>query len=555
MRKGTVNQGSYAGNETIVYNYLTGTMRYNNAVACGILANIEEESDFNPKVTNKSSGAYGLIQWLGGRKTNLIEHCKRLGVSHETVRGQLSFLVSKTEFNASGSGKNKEAYNKLMSLPNTKQGAYDAGYYFSKLFERPGSDTTDKRRGNSAAGKFWSVYGSKAGALNLGQQIVQVARSQIGKPRKKGGTGPDSYDMPGLVYYCYNQVGISLNNMSINALYNEFAARGHFQRISQASAGDLLFYKNTSGLYVVAIATGSGGRIYVSSASNKVVEDIAIGTPSSILRYLSDSQTSQGEIPESYVLPDSSYSDYSPDVAETEFTFVGGSAVNYVALTTSEDYSTLEKVNLNNVAAEGYDYGYLIDLTHGGSFKFYIPEFSESAGSTWSQISIIGRSVSLLSYQYTSSRKVTISLDLYAGEGLYNNRQSSDIVGKLHSDVHFVESLEYPDYSNAIARPPSKVHLILGSAVSMTGVVSDVSVEHLKPFDTQNRAMYIKLSFTVTQVESNPPDYKDIRNGQYSIISSKNNTLASSGSTVESTNNPSNSSPTSTNNTNAPKYN
>ena len=85
--------------------------------------------------------------------------------------------------------------------------------------------------------------------------------------------------------------------------------------------------------------------------------------------------------------------------------------------------------------------------------------------------------------------------------------------------MYFVKSLEYPDYTNVITRPPSVVNLILGSAINISGVISNVTIEHLKPLDQYNRAMYVKLSFTVTQTAVNPIDYTDVRNGQYALIS------------------------------------
>ena len=177
--------------------------------------------------------------------------------------------------------------------------------------------------------------------------------------------------------------------------------------------------------------------------------------------------------------------------------------------------------NLSKVEAAGYDYGYLIDMDHGGEFKFYIPEYSEQAGANWGDIEIRGRSVTVKTYESTNSRNITISLDLYAGVGLYeatSDESGEDTVSRLHKDMYFVKSLEYPDYTNVITRPPSVVHLILGSAINIAGVVTGVVVEHMKPLDKYNRAMYVRLSFSVLQIATNPIDYRDVRNGQYALI-------------------------------------
>lgn len=190
-----------------------------------------------------------------------------------------------------------------------------------------------------------------------------------------------------------------------------------------------------------------------------------------------------------------------------------------LSLTTIDAYRTDIVNNLSRVTAKGFDYGYLINLSYGGEFRFYVPEFSESAGAVWGKVDIPGRSVDIKYYTSTNSRSITVSLELYAGVGLY---AVSDPVGALHADINFVKSLEYPDNAFGLLTPPATVQLILGSTINLTGVVSDVSVEHLKPLDNQNRSMYVKLSFTVTQIAANPPGQSDIRNGSTSMRSTEN---------------------------------
>lgn len=186
------------------------------------------------------------------------------------------------------------------------------------------------------------------------------------------------------------------------------------------------------------------------------------------------------------------------------------------------DQSNVEHLanNLDRVSTAGYDYGYLIDLNHDRELKFYIPEFQESAGVNWDSIHIPGRSVDIHSYNTTNSRKISISLDLYAGVGLYTSDAYEDVVGAIHEDANFVKSLEYPDYEMSLVKPPASVHLILGSAVNMEGIIEDVTVEHLKPLDSQNRSMYLKLSFTVTQNVLDPPGSAEIRNGITAVYTS-----------------------------------
>ena len=61
-------------NKTKVFSFLTREMGFNSAAACGIMANIERESNFKPNIIAKdSNGRYsgGLCMWNGSRLRNL----------------------------------------------------------------------------------------------------------------------------------------------------------------------------------------------------------------------------------------------------------------------------------------------------------------------------------------------------------------------------------------------------------------------------------------------------------------------------------------------------
>ena len=74
-----------------IYNFLTQSMNFTKAQACGILANLHRESRFNPQADN-GLGYYGLCQWGYERKDNLIAWCEENGYDYTTIDGQLHFL-------------------------------------------------------------------------------------------------------------------------------------------------------------------------------------------------------------------------------------------------------------------------------------------------------------------------------------------------------------------------------------------------------------------------------------------------------------------------------
>ena len=109
-----------------IYDRLTQDYGFSRAAACGILANMSYESSFNPTVGDYY---YGLIQWGGGRRDALVSWCAANGYEYDSIDGQLAFMYHEL------TGGYRATYDFLMSVPDTAQGAYDAGEYFCRYYE------------------------------------------------------------------------------------------------------------------------------------------------------------------------------------------------------------------------------------------------------------------------------------------------------------------------------------------------------------------------------------------------------------------------------------
>ncbi|MBN8881300.1 MAG: C40 family peptidase, partial [Salana multivorans] len=106
-----------------------------------------------------------------------------------------------------------------------------------------------------------------------GQAFVDMALSQVGKPYVLGAAGPNSYDCSGLVQWSLKQLGVSIPRTSRDQWWAT-------TRVSEADLqpGDLIFYSSNgsaSGIYHVAIYTGSGMRVHAPSPG-KTVEHVKI---------------------------------------------------------------------------------------------------------------------------------------------------------------------------------------------------------------------------------------------------------------------------------------
>ena len=148
-----ISAASYSANADYIFEYLTKKLGYNEAAACGIMANIRCESTFNPHAWNAGGGSYGLCQWTGGRYGRLQSWCRSNGYDYTTIDGQLAYLEFELKSYYSG------VENYLRSVPNTADGAYDAGQYYCYHFEAPASrGSVSHYRGGLASGTFWETY-------------------------------------------------------------------------------------------------------------------------------------------------------------------------------------------------------------------------------------------------------------------------------------------------------------------------------------------------------------------------------------------------------------
>ncbi|MBQ3668572.1 MAG: SH3 domain-containing protein [Clostridia bacterium] len=139
-------------NEEKVYEFFTSRTTYNEAVACGLLANMKQESNFNPE-SGKGKNYQGICQWSTSRFAILTNWCEQNGYNPYSLEGQCKFLWYDLS-------QRYTVYHKaLMNIENTAQGAYDAGYYFCYYYERPANlESSSAARGTKARDIYWVKY-------------------------------------------------------------------------------------------------------------------------------------------------------------------------------------------------------------------------------------------------------------------------------------------------------------------------------------------------------------------------------------------------------------
>ena len=79
-------------------------------------------------------------------------------------------------------------------------------------------------------------------ASESGKAIAQLAVSLIGTPFEFGGNGPDSFDNPGFVMYCYKQ-----NGFSVPSKASKMTTWGEDVPPDMLQAGDIVLFANEIG--------------------------------------------------------------------------------------------------------------------------------------------------------------------------------------------------------------------------------------------------------------------------------------------------------------------
>ena len=121
----------------------------NAAMAVGFLANIFHESGYSTSAVNSSSGASGICQWLGNRKSAMI---KAAGANWmDNLTGQLDYLWTELK------GSESATLNNLISkiTDNSESMAAKAADIILRQFERPGNYSVNTPIRENTAKNIW----------------------------------------------------------------------------------------------------------------------------------------------------------------------------------------------------------------------------------------------------------------------------------------------------------------------------------------------------------------------------------------------------------------
>lgn len=188
------------------YNFFVNKMGLNTAAACGILANIYNECSFKPNnlqgsfekklgYTDESyteavdkgtykhfvddGAGYGLVQFTWWElKRDLLAYAKQKGTSIGDTQTQLEYLQISL---------GKKRTEEMLAMPNTAEGAYQAGKYFCDEYERPGLKEQPVLRAKLARDTFWPKYQDALAQAKTGVKDALTPPEPVGLKQTAAG--------------------------------------------------------------------------------------------------------------------------------------------------------------------------------------------------------------------------------------------------------------------------------------------------------------------------------------------------------------------------------
>lgn len=247
-----------SSNKDNVFYRLKNDLGISTAAACGIMANIERESEFNSKNVHIDSNGLlsgGLCMWNGGRFKNLKSFCSNNGYDYLSIEGQIKYLKHELSSNYY-----KHIYNYLKNVSNNSDGAYDAAYYWCYYFEIPSNrHSSAQNRGRIASSSYWPTYSKK------------VIRQSLKAPKLKSSSNGKTLDIQkNDVKLSWTSSGSSCKGYTVqicklsNGKYNWSKAKSIKLSANKKSAAvDLSKYG--TGSFAIRVAAKNGDKTVTSN--------------------------------------------------------------------------------------------------------------------------------------------------------------------------------------------------------------------------------------------------------------------------------------------------
>lgn len=202
--------GGLTGNAYVIYTAMSGA-GYSDVPIAAAIGNAAVESgggniDTINATAENSLGAFGMFQWLGGRRYKLQDFAKSKGTTEDDAQSQAEFFVSNSELGVAGSSCGQMSSTHKKNYEEAEE-VDDATEIFWRWFERPeeSDPTLEKRQkcAEEALARIRSGNGSSAVVTKALQYAKRIADDDTYK-YPDGSNDSTHWDCSHFVYHVYH---------------------------------------------------------------------------------------------------------------------------------------------------------------------------------------------------------------------------------------------------------------------------------------------------------------------------------------------------------------
>lgn len=176
---GSSSSGSAAGltgSQQVIANYML-SHDIDALHTAAVMGNIYQESRYNPAAVNPSSGAFGICQWLGGRKDALFDLAAERRVPATDLQTQLDWFLKEYDFEpgATGGWLQQAHRDRFVEIKDLDQ----AVEHYARRFERCGEGEANMSARIAEARRIYAALTQAPGGLGQDYASASEAAKRI----------------------------------------------------------------------------------------------------------------------------------------------------------------------------------------------------------------------------------------------------------------------------------------------------------------------------------------------------------------------------------------
>lgn len=199
---------------------------------------------------------------------------KAKAISSKTIKLTWKKTAGATGYEVYKYNKNKKKYVKVMT---TKKRSYKSTKLKASTTYRYKVRAYVSQDGKNYYGSFSKAVKKKTKKSD-GQKIVATAKKKIGAKYRAGGSGPNSFDCSGFVYWVYKNSDVKekktvvrTSSAGLNTSLKKYKVASSIKSIKKAKPGDIILFTRGGRYSHAAIYAGKGKIIHAANPRKGVI--------------------------------------------------------------------------------------------------------------------------------------------------------------------------------------------------------------------------------------------------------------------------------------------